>query len=183
MEQASRVLLGTPLILQSSDEKLYSKYSIPAGSGPILLTIKDHSSSKASFKLPIDALASQQVIQTYLERNKFPTLTELSMDNYVSVMKNPSNPLVVLAGLDAGGEDGPAPVTLEGQVKKLREISLAWANGGESKDKEREVVFVWMDAVRWGKWLKSMYSIKKDSLPGVVVADHKVCTLLLAINC
>ena len=38
----------------------------------------------------------------------------------------------------------------------------------------KDVIFTWMDAAKWGTWMKSMYGIKVSELPAVVVADHQV---------
>lgn len=61
-------------------------------------------------------------------------------------------------------------------LRRLEAISTSWARIGESRDKERETVFVWMDGRKWGKWLKNMYGIKDVSKgkEGVVIVDHQV---------
>jgi len=37
----------------------------------------------------------------------------------------------------------------------------------------RDVLFTWMDAGQWGKWMKDMYGIKAGAEPVIVVADHE----------
>jgi len=68
--------------------------------------------------------------------------------------------------------------TVRANLRELEAISRKWAEEGQSKDKERETVFVWMDGRKWGKWLKNMYGIKDVSKAGVdsgvVIVDHQV---------
>jgi hypothetical protein len=68
--------------------------------------------------------------------------------------------------------------TARANLRELEAISRKWAEEGQSKDKERETVFVWMDGRKWGKWLKNMYGIKDVSKAGVdsgvVIVDHQV---------
>jgi hypothetical protein len=71
--------------------------------------------------------------------------------------------------------------TARANLRELEAISRKWAEEGQSKDKERETVFVWMDGRKWGKWLKNMYGIKDVSKAGVgsgvVIVDHQVRVL------
>lgn len=55
-------------------------------------------------------------------------------------------------------------------VEKVKDLARSWKDSKSRGD----VVFTWMDADRWGKWLKSMYGIKADVAPQVVVANHSV---------
>ena len=61
-------------------------------------------------------------------------------------------------------------------LKKLKRIGKKWREE-KAQNGARDVVFAWMDASKWGKWLKSMYGIKgadeAQNAP-IVVADHNV---------
>lgn len=66
-------------------------------------------------------------------------------------------------------------------IQLLGEISQDWAKEGRSKGKERETVFVWMDGVKWQKWLGNMYGIgdvEKSGGTSIVVVDHGVSFFL-----
>ncbi|PVF99148.1 thioredoxin-domain-containing protein [Serendipita vermifera] len=195
---ASQALLGDPPIFASTSRKLYAQYGLnsPTTSlAPVLLSIKSHSTSRYASKLELDGIAKSgegatDKIENWLQRNRFPVAGKLAMDNYYSVMKNPSNPLVVLLAVDGGesprsdeegsehqtsSSDEHLPASTEAQIKKLTDISKLWAKTGESASKERETVFVWMDGRKWARWLKNMYGIKDVSdtgVPGLVVVDH-----------
>jgi hypothetical protein len=91
-------------------------------------------------------------------------------------MNAPHSPLVVITP--------NTQATRERVATKTRELGKKWrhhvsdeadsAKGGR-KDllQEKDVVFVYMDADRWGKWMKSMYGLKASS-EDVVITDHKV---------
>ncbi|KIM20922.1 hypothetical protein M408DRAFT_118006 [Serendipita vermifera MAFF 305830] len=207
---ASQVLLGEPPIYASTSRALYSQYGLASPSTsavPVLLAIKSHASKNYAAKLELDGLAtghgSGEGLEKWLLRNRFPVVGKLGMDNFYSVMKNPTRPFVVLVAIDPGSsssesEDWPSASDDDDEegaprgehaspeaslspharesLRRLEQISTAWARGGESKDKERETVFVWMDGRKWGKWLKNMYGIKdvsKSKMEGVVVVDHQ----------
>ena len=74
-------------------------------------------------------------------------------------MNAPHKPLVVLVATTAADKARTA-----GEVRTL---ARKWRDAKE----RAPVVFAWMDADKWGTWLKSMYGI---SGTGVVVADHSV---------
>ena len=58
--------------------------------------------------------------------------------------------------------------------EKVKDIARRWrANKGATN-----VVFTWMDADKWGSWLKSMYGIKAGEMPRAVVANHTVRRIL-----
>jgi thioredoxin domain-containing protein 5 len=97
-----------------------------------------------------------------LLRNKLPTYIELDSDTFQEVMSAPHKPLVVLVA---------APhAELHDVSDRVRAVAQQWKNSKAHGD----VVFAWMDADKWTKWLKSMYGIKAESGPQVVVSNHSV---------
>lgn len=77
-------------------------------------------------------------------------------------------PLVVIVPVDKGTKDRVS--------EKVREIAKKWRvkKGGKGG---RDIVFTWMDAGKWGSWLKSMYGLKTSGdtdEPAVIIADHGV---------
>ncbi len=111
-------------------------------------------------------------------------------------MTAPEEPLIVIAAV---------PRKMEGKVqKRIGDLVAMWksrtAGTGRAQStaskarlgkglkvkkerKEREVVFAWMDADKWSKWIKTMYAIEYDEgataladVP-VVITDHKVCVV------
>ena len=77
-------------------------------------------------------------------------------------MNAPHKPLVVIAATT-----GNDKVTV---AKAMTDLARQWRDAKE----QASVVFTWMDAEKWGTWLKSMYGLKAGSLPRAIVADHSV---------
>ncbi|KAG8820676.1 hypothetical protein FRC19_008676 [Serendipita sp. 401] len=201
ISKAAQPLLGNPPIFGSTSKQLYSQYEIASTTSvPVLLAIKAHSPDHYAAKLElagtIAANENADLLENWLQRNRFPLLGKLGMDNFYSVMKNPTKPFVVLAAIDPGpsaeseSEEQATATNLDrlsanakSQLRKFESIARAWADGRETKDKARETVFVWMDGRKWGKWLKNMYGIEDVSKvtnsdgtvgggAGIVVVDH-----------
>ncbi|KAG8834138.1 hypothetical protein FRC17_009477 [Serendipita sp. 399] len=203
VSKASQSLLGNPPILGSTSKELYYQYDLASiSSVPVLLAIKSHSPDQYAAKLDLAGLitadGNADRLESWLQRNRFPLISKLGMDNFYSVMKNPTKPFVVLAAIDPGPSTEPenddqsssSTMNLErlsanakSQLRRFESIARTWAEMGETKDKTRETVFVWMDGRRWGKWLKNMYGIADVSKvknadgtvggdAGLVVVDH-----------
>ena len=115
-----------------------------------------------------DALTSG--IHTQLVRNRLPTAVELEADNFQEVMNAAHKPLVVLAAT-AAADKATTAETMRGLAKQWRDAK-----------EHAPVVFTWMDADKWGSWLKSMYGIKAGEMPRAVVANHTV-RRILSLKC
>jgi len=92
---------------------------------------------------------------------------------FQQVMEAPNKPLVVVVSTPKGTQVSVA--------EKLNEIGKKWrlkANQNQGKSGRRDVVFTWMDADQWGKWMKGMYGVKPSGEPEVVIADHGVSSPL-----
>ncbi|KAG7446145.1 thioredoxin-domain-containing protein [Guyanagaster necrorhizus] len=157
-------LLGSPTVytIANASESLTARYSIPASSAWSLIAFKDHDSDT-----PTSVYTTMDVngVLTWLLANRLPSTSELTQDTFQSIMKAPSHPLVVLAGVSAEKKD---------LVKqRFEEISASFRS---KSSVNREVVFAWMDIERWKDWMKSMYGIKTRSKAlddvEVVIADH-----------
>jgi thioredoxin domain-containing protein 5 len=172
VKEASKVLLGTPRIYSSSDSQLLTRFDLSTDLDAGVLVAVKEGEGNAVKHLASDTsstgVESKASIETWLLKNKFPRIAQLTTDNFISIMKNPTRPFVVLAALSA--EDN----SLEGGLASLKEAAKKWEQKEGSDKWPRGVVFVWMDADKWGSWLKSQYGIKKGHLPSVVVADHQV---------
>ncbi|KZT20616.1 thioredoxin-like protein [Neolentinus lepideus HHB14362 ss-1] len=167
--QAAHILLGSPPIFTSASPEFLTHFSLPTSSLPILLALKDH-----DFTLPTSTYHPPHVnskhasaiesTQHWLLANRLPTATELSSDSFQSIMKAQHKPLVVLVAV--------SDVNDQSTLKTIRDMGRQWRNR-KGLAGERGVVFTWMDAGKWSKWLKSMYGIRSGDLPGVVIADHQ----------
>ena len=111
--------------------------------------------------------------------HRIPSLIELSSGSFQSIMNAPQEPLVLVAAVTD---------KLRSQAKaSLEKLAKEWKSktGGSGELNGKQVIFAYMDAEKWEKWLKSMYGIKKhhneDDLDEikVVIADHKVGSLFL----
>ncbi|KAH9927854.1 thioredoxin-domain-containing protein [Amylocystis lapponica] len=160
---ASQVLFGSPPLYYSSSKLFYEHFSMDP-KFPAILALKDHDSSVPSatygFPLTANLIAKKDIIVSWMLKNRLPTSVELSSDNFQDVMNAPHKPLVVLVAATAD-EMG----TVSASVQK---VAQRWrASKGDPG-----VVFTWMNADKWATWLKSMYGIKPNASPTIVVANH-----------
>ena len=175
VSQTAHILLGSPSVYTSTSAALRARFPFPATfeHSPVLLAIKDHepASYTSIFRFPISSEASGEALASWLLANRLPTALELTQDTFQSIMNAPHKPLVVLAAVD--------PKKHEEEIKKVQRLGAQWKklkfDQGVSEVKGRDVVFTWMDADKWSKWMKSMYGIKAKHLPAIVIAEHKVC--------
>ena len=172
VKEASKVLLGTPRIYSSSDPGLRTRFGLSANlDAGVLVAVREgegHAVRYLASDTSATGVAPKAAVETWLMRNKFPRVAQLTTDNFIAIMKNPTQPLVVLAALSTAGE------TLEGNIALLRNAAKRWEEKEGSDEWVRGAVFVWMDADKWESWLKGQYGIKKARVPSVVVADHHV---------
>ncbi|KAF8509427.1 thioredoxin-like protein [Hysterangium stoloniferum] len=168
VEEASQPLHGSPKIfsMQHSAD-LLSAVSLPLTQPlPALVSLKDHS-LEADHQLVLSSASTQDNIWNWLLKHSLPSSTPLAAENFAKVMGSSPVPtgtperLIVLAALSEGD-----PIHIE----RMREAAKAWHKGHKYEDKQ--VVFAWMDRGKWASWLKSVYGIKANVEPAVVVVDH-----------
>jgi thioredoxin domain-containing protein 5 len=166
-------LLGSPLIYTSSSPLLFKRFSVPESAPWAVVALKDRNPHTASaMYIGVDAGAND--LPAWLLENRLPTALELTQDTFQLVMNAPHAPLVVIAAVGADTRDAVAT--------RMREIALKWRvrTGGTALVSGRAVVFTWMDADKWEKWMKSMYGLRRGGRGsdvedvGVIIADHKV---------
>ncbi|KAF9224446.1 thioredoxin-like protein, partial [Gyrodon lividus] len=163
--QESQLLFGSPPIYVSSSPDLFAKYNIQPNSSAALLAFKDNDIKDPVAVFYPSSPQPSDVLQTWLFTNRLPTSLELSRDMFQQVMDAPHKPLVVIVSAPKGMHDTVS--------EKLNDIGKKWRlRTSLSHGAKRHVVFTWMDADQWGKWMKSMYGIKTGTEPEVVVADH-----------
>lgn len=164
------MLLGSPPVVTSVSSELRSRFHLPpaAANTPVLLAVKDglpyQYTSIFTFSQNHDS-AEDKRLSHWLLANRIPSALELDQDTFQHVMNAPHGPLVVLVAV---------PSVTSSVKEEVSEIAMRWRERNEKLGDRREVVFTWMDAVKWGKWLKSMYGITSDMSSAVVVVDHPV---------
>ncbi|KAI0077603.1 thioredoxin-domain-containing protein [Panus rudis PR-1116 ss-1] len=158
--EGSHVLFGSPSIYVSSSPELYRHFSIDP-SEAVVLALKEGDDIPVSvYRFSSNPASDKETLVKWLLHNRLPVTMELDSDTFQEVMNAPHKPLVVITATN--------PADMSATAAKVKDIARRWiANKGDTN-----VVFTWMDADKWGKWLKNMYGIRTDSLPGVVVADH-----------
>ncbi|KAH9936885.1 thioredoxin-domain-containing protein [Epithele typhae] len=163
---ASNVLFGSPAFYTSTSSAFYDHFNIPKGTAAIL-ALKDHDSAVPAAVHTIPALitttSERQELVDWLVRNRLPTALELEQDNFQDIMNAQHKPLVVIA---PAAKDSKAAT-----AKAVTDLARQWRDAKETAP----VVFAWMDADRWGAWLKSMYGLRAGAgagAPAVVVANH-----------
>ncbi|TFY63356.1 hypothetical protein EVG20_g6352 [Dentipellis fragilis] len=165
VSRAARPLLGSPPVYTAGSAALSGRLSIPSLTLPALIALKDHDSHPTSV-FRFSATTSQAELSEWLLNNRLPTAMELGDGSFQEVMNAPTKPLVVLTAVpDEGAER-------ERLIKSVKEVALAWRHRGDAHRNagDRRVVFVWMDADRWSKWLKNMYGIEGSGR--VIITDH-----------
>jgi len=172
VKEASKVLLGTPRIYSSSDSVLRTRFGLTANlDAGVLVAVKEGEGTAVKYlasETSSTGVESKANVETWLMKNKYPRVAQLTTDNFISIMKNPTQPFVVLAALHT--EEN----ALQGNITLLKTVAKKWEEKEGSGEWVRGAVFVWMDADKWESWLKSQYGIKKAYVPSVIVADHQV---------
>ncbi|TBU43982.1 thioredoxin-domain-containing protein [Dichomitus squalens] len=161
--EASNALFGSPPFYTSTSASFYDHYNIQPGTAAIL-ALKDHDASAPAavytLSRPVSTHAERQELVDWLLRNRLPGALELDSDNFQDIMNAPHKPLVVIAATSQSDKERTA--------KEVTEMARKWRDMKE----QAPVVFTWMDADKWGTWLKSMYGIKASHLPRPIVANH-----------
>ncbi|KAI1792500.1 thioredoxin-domain-containing protein [Ganoderma leucocontextum] len=161
--EASNVLFGSPAMYTSTSASFYDHFNIKPGTAAIL-ALKDHDPTAPTAVYTLSKPAStneeQQELVDWLLRNRLPSALELDSDNFQDVMNAPHKPLVVIAATSQSD--------LQRMAKEVTDLARKWRDAKE----QAPVVFAWMDADKWGTWLKSMYGITADHLPRPVVTSH-----------
>nr|GAT46096.1 protein disulfide isomerase [Mycena chlorophos] len=163
-------LLGSPTIFTATSETLFERYKVPTGTRWAVLALKDHDPHNvAAMYLGLEDEPTD--LSPWLLANRLPTSMELMQDTFQSVMNAPHAPLVVIAAV--------TKETRDKVTERFRDIALKWRvhTAGTGIYGGRSVVFTWMDADKWAKWLKDMYGIrgsKEVEDVEIVIADHQV---------
>ncbi|KAJ7204685.1 hypothetical protein GGX14DRAFT_645879 [Mycena pura] len=165
-------LLGSPIIYTSASPLLFNTYAIPESFPWAIVALKDRDPQTPSAMYYGSATIDSATIDlpNWLLANRPPTSMELMQDTFQTVMNAPHKPLVVIA---AAGKE-----THDKVAERFHDIALRWRvhTAGTGLYAGRSVVFAWMDADKWEKWMKSMYGLRKGGKDvedvGVVIADH-----------
>ncbi|SNX87975.1 probable Pig2 - related to protein disulfide isomerase [Melanopsichium pennsylvanicum] len=199
VEAASQILFGYPTpIYISSESELLDRYAdvlvqdrfltVPAKSG--LLVFKDRSVAQPISVLNPSTLrnsddAGQAIytddaraqIASFLSRERYALVTELTAANFEEIIRNGDDALVVLAALsdtNHGGRavDSPAGALelKELELSALKSTALEWRNR-KAPTSTRQVVFAWIDADRWKSPLKKLYNIDITAAPAAVLVE------------
>ena len=149
-------------ILTSTSPDLFKRFSISEPWALLAFKDQDLSNPTSTYYNPYDHQAG---LSQWLQANRIATSVELSQDTFQVVMNAAHKPLVVVV---------PVTKATEKDISlKVREIGKKWKAKKTNKG-SREVVFTWMDAEKWAKWLKTMYGITASEEPSVIIADHEV---------
>ncbi|KAF8554972.1 thioredoxin-like protein [Imleria badia] len=169
LAKGAQALLGSPPVYVSTSQALFRKYAVPPSTPSALLAFKDKDAREPVAVFYPSSMQSAEALAAWLHAHRFPSSLELSKDVFQQVMYAPQRPLVVIVATPDGQRGAVSD--------KLDEIARKWrlrakAAGGTGVG-ARDVVFTWMDAGQWGKWMKDMYGIKARTEPVIVVADHE----------
>ncbi|KAI8584780.1 hypothetical protein K450DRAFT_217988 [Umbelopsis ramanniana AG] len=105
---------------------------------------------------------NRRAVQTWVQKEKFPIVNEIGLNNAEEILK--SDHLVAFA-LFNGDKD------LNSQKKEFKTMTEAWLDKG---NKNSNILFAWLDGVKWSDYVNKVFGIKKSDLPRIVIADAKV---------
>lgn len=178
MDAALKPLMGATRSYISRDPSLYTSFSTVPGPSSLLLVFKDHHPKPvATLPFPGDQTPD---VSAWVAKHRFELITELTAGNHEELMKSPTGALVVLAALKSGTEG-------DKDRDALKEVARAWGRGGRKF--KQPVWFLWIDGIKWKKFLKQSYgcvmlqsdaqfltlpSINSKKLPAVVIVDTPV---------
>ncbi|PWN49566.1 thioredoxin-like protein [Violaceomyces palustris] len=196
VEEAGKSLMGTNLQMYTSlDPKLLDIYSnsltritdpdqpgLVSTSG--LLVFKDHQLDRvvkslwpSTFATTLSRQEKVKNIQTWISRNRYPTLTEVNGASFQDVINNETGNLVVLAALSDlhhGGvsttDSGIGARLRDEELRKIREIA-AFSKTFHDAEIAEGLVWAWIDADRWASALKKLYNQKPKDFPALILID------------
>ena len=184
VEQASSVLMSKlTFAYRSSDPELVDRYSpylkvsplsgttkVSSGAQSGLLVFKDHDAKApvrqffpGSLSPSLIPSKKREQIITFLNRERFPTVVELTGTTFSDVIYNDAKAMVVLAALSDvhhGGNvigTGSGSQEREYELKQLVQIAKNWRAAPRPKVKDT-LLFAWIDADRWAKAVKTCES-------------------------
>jgi hypothetical protein len=105
---------------------------------------------------------NRQAIQTWVQKEKFPIVTEINVNNAEEILKSDR---LLAFGLFDGSKN------LEDQKKEFKTMTDAWLDKG---NKNSNILFVWLDGTKWSDYVNKVFSIKTSELPRIVIAYPKV---------
>ncbi|KZT33157.1 thioredoxin-domain-containing protein [Sistotremastrum suecicum HHB10207 ss-3] len=177
IHRVGNTLLLTPpfQILTTTQSQIRSAYLTAEEDYPVLLVFKKSVTSSSAASKPISALAihpstSAAQVSTFVEKNRFPLISELTSENFQSIMQARFDPLIVL--MITGTEPRNAQ---EGQkILANAESQYRLRLEQHKLRSKREVLWVHLEASsRWSSWLKGMYGVKGERMiPSVIISDH-----------
>lgn len=198
---ASKKLFTSPFkVYRSSHPELLrrfeSRLSSPGGGQhrSALLAFRDHHS-----KRPVAVFYPQRskspegrtAMESWLDWNRYPTLSTIGGESWVDVMNNAHGAPVVLALLSEEQHDGVEYPTGSGSAKRraeiaaLKRMAIAWREEGwqfrKKEDTGHETKYAsnggllwgWMDSDRWRKAVKQYYGVGPSSFPSLVLVDNE----------
>lgn len=193
VQQFAPRLLGSVPIVTSSSHTLFWRYSL-ANTAWALVVLKDGDADEPyAVFAPVDSTPGP-ALEKFIMKHAIPSALELGSGTFQRVMTAEHKPLVVIAPYNADTFNAVQArvkeVAKKWRIRKGDKSAEAHAQAHLKGDKHgndehrhhahepREVVFAWMDADKWGAWLKSMYGFQLTSeavqQQRVILSDHSV---------
>lgn len=107
------------------------------------------------------AFTAVEGLRDWIQHTKYPALIELDDHNARDILLE--DKMVVLALVD--------PNTNAFNKEAMRTTAKRFKEKLLISGKEREVVFAWIDAIKWGTYVEKAYGTSKTDLPKIVVVD------------
>lgn len=194
--------MGTSPVYSTSAPALFQLYSIPSDQ-LTFLTFKAHSRDPYDvFPVPPSAGRATtprqrlEATRHWLRSAKVPLVSELTAATFGELMpsdKTSTGPggkplLPPLVGLAVLSRRGLGAEGLERAKEVVAQMAKSWVEkrrggrAGRENERERDVLWAWVDGDKWAGWARSMYDVKSGARDGpkVVIADPKVSRVIVS---
>jgi hypothetical protein len=153
VKQTGQFQIGAAAFFESSDPAIFTSTGIEPTRGSVLAAFKGNSTKPVgAFYFDSSDSRDKQSVEHFILRHKYSFVTKLTSDNQDEMFTSPTRPLIVLAAMKVSGRNDNE---LKVDLKKYETIARAWVKGG--RPFVQPVHFVWVDADKQRKWLKSTY--------------------------
>lgn len=139
-------------------------YSIPKT--PSLICLKDDTT-----RIYEGSLESVDAIREWILKEQYPALVKLEDHNAREVLMGEN--MIVLGLLNPESDDFN---NMKSRMKHFSQEYLKLKRGGKTFYRDsikRDVIFAWLDAVKWSGYAEKAYGAPKSRLPKFVMVDAK----------
>ncbi|KAJ3087727.1 hypothetical protein HK102_010427 [Quaeritorhiza haematococci] len=171
----SKSLRSSASFYISPDPAAFSLLKATPSKSPALVCVKDFGRDTYVYDGSLVSMgeSTKQQISDWVIRNKHPLLPQLDSHNSEEILG--SDKVVALAIVDA-----KLQMQTDGIKEAMRMAARKWSNGlggnaGKkfAKGAADDVIFAWLDGVKWAQYVGRVYGLQGKDLPALIVANPK----------